>query len=246
MKRFFFTIFLMGVLVIFMDPAENLLSKFVRLEQPAAHEIQTGDWLSKLAQEYYGDASYWRELALVNRAPDGDLIFPGEKVIVPSLDAIQEIRKSRSLSTVNELVGQQEAILAGKVERRAEPLAELERTKPAKDPQQLPVRMKEPAKPAAPGDNLLGSDGETASFFLSTPFVTGAVILGLILVIGIFMYYRKKKRDEEVSCYGNSLVNADDDKEEGEQKSIYHFDDPEEEDYNGGKKKKQAEAVSVK
>jgi hypothetical protein len=234
----------MGLLVIFMEPAENLLSKFLRLEQPATHEIQSGDWLSKLAQEYYGDASYWRELALINRAPDGDLIFPGEKVIVPSFAAIQEIRRSRSLSTVNELVGEQEAILAGRVDRAPEPLAEMQSTKPTKDAQELSsTEMDKPAMPL-PSEKQQGTNGEAASFFLSTPVVTGVVILAAVLVIGIFMYTRKKKRDQEVLFYGTSSENAKEGELEAEQKSIYRFDDSEE-DYNGSKNKKEKEVISV-
>jgi len=250
MKRFFFSILLMGALVVFMEPAGKLLSNFLNLEQPTSHEIQTGEWLSKLAKKYYGDASYWRELALVNRAPNGDLIFPGEKVIVPSFDAIQQIRRSRSLSAVNEVVDMQENILAGKMPEPSQPVAEGEspnRPLPEGESANGGLSQKEltsesPAEPVLPTDEEFAS--EEKSFFLSTPFLTAAVILAVILAIGIFMYARKKKRDE-AAFYGTSHEKKDDELETEEEKSSYFFGErrEEKEGKNGSKRHKDVEAV---
>jgi hypothetical protein len=246
MKRFFFSILLMGALVVFMEPAGKLLSTILHLEQPTSHEIQTGEWLSKLAVKYYGDASYWRELALVNRAPNGDLIFPGEKVIVPSFEAIRQIRRSHSMSAVNEVVDMQETILAGKMRETSQPVAERP-YQPESESANGGLSQKELTS-ESPGESMLPTDEEFAgtekSFFLSTPFLTGAVILAVILAMGIFMYARKKKR-EEASFYGTAHEKKDAELETEEEKSSYFFGErrEEKEGKNGSKRHQEVEVV---
>ncbi len=253
MKRFLFAIALMGLFVIFMEPASNLLSSLLRLDQPLSHEIKDGDWLSKIAQQYYGDPSYWKELALINRAPNGDRIFPGEKVVVPSFDAIQKVRQARSLSDVNGVVGLQEDILAGRVKSHTEPLAQHEQSQPSISPStsMSPSTLRDvPAEPSTDASEPTASkepaidfdayDGEATngaetSFWFSTPVITGMVILAVVLVMGIFMYSRKKKR-EEVDFYGSSSKT--------DEKSPYLFEDKEDDQRKGGSKHREKE-VSV-
>ncbi len=257
MKRFLFTIILMGLMVIFMEPASNLMSRFLRLNGPETHEIQNGEWLSKVAVQYYGDVSYWKELALVNRAPNGNLIYPGEKIIVPGFDAIQKIRKSRSLSSVNDIVGIQQDILAGKVEHNLEPLSELEQTSGTMaalgennidNKTQMPVQDTQAAEQEswALDDALLGSSEEESSVLLSTPVLTALVFLGVILAIGLFLFLRSRKRQEEVTYYGDSpeIVNERP-VEDSKEKSIYFFGDDKEEKPNNGKKNKKEELEIV-
>lgn len=87
-----------------------LMSSRVFLDQPIVHVIQEGEYLSQLAQKYYGNAEYWRALALINRAPNADKVYPGEHVILPSAGAISRIVNAQRLSEVNEIVGGQEQI----------------------------------------------------------------------------------------------------------------------------------------
>lgn len=49
------------------------------------HEIQAGETLSKLAQQYYGDASQYPRIFEANREVirDPDLIYPGQKIRIP-------------------------------------------------------------------------------------------------------------------------------------------------------------------
>lgn len=49
------------------------------------YEIQSGDSLSKIAREHYGDANKWQTLFEANREviEDPDLIYPGQKIRVP-------------------------------------------------------------------------------------------------------------------------------------------------------------------
>ena len=49
------------------------------------YEVQSGDSLSKIAREHYGDANKWNALFEANREviEDPDLIYPGQKIRVP-------------------------------------------------------------------------------------------------------------------------------------------------------------------
>lgn len=234
LKRFLFSIVLMGLLVLFMEPAGNLLSNFLRLDQPRTHQIQEGDWLSKVAQKYYGDASYWHELALINRAPDGDLIFPGEEIIVPSFEAIRKVRTSRRLSAVNEIVDMQQDILAGRMEVEREPLAQVEESKQKTEPVTKPAPPEESSDQTAALDleEYYGPESSKKTpIYRSTLFITGMVILAVVLAIGIFMFVRHKKREQEETSYFGS----DDDQDDKEERSIFHFG----EEKNGDSKKRQ-------
>lgn len=251
MKRFFYTIILMGLMVILMDPAAMLMSKFLHLDEPTTHEIQEGEWLSLVAQKYYGDATYWKELALINRAPNGDLIFPGEKIVVPNYEAIQKIRNSRSLSSVNEIVGIQQDILAGRIEHRTEPLADAEQDKePASEIDDDAGRVSETSEPQIAeveeepqpltnGERQATDGDEETAFFISTPVLTGLVILAVIVAIGIVMFVRGKRR-EEVTYYGDK---SDDEDVEVREKNVYYYDDSDEENKDKRKKKREVEVV---
>lgn len=240
MKRFLCTVTLMGLLVVFMEPAGKLLSSFLRLDQPTLYEIQEGDWLSKIAERYYGDASYWKELGLINRSPDGDRIYPGEKLIVLSFEAIQKIRTSRSLTVINEIVNLQQDLLAGRIDRQTAPVAagrdEMAVTlghEPGTREESPEILLSEAnleLSPEAAADEstiIFGTvaQAETPSF-LSTAAVTGITVLVVILLMGILMYLREKKRDEEISYYGDSSdKEAEKLEESGNEKSVYYFDD---------------------
>lgn len=245
MKRFLFSIVLMGLMVLFMEPAGNLLSNFLRLDQPRTHQIAEGDWLSKVAQKYYGDTSYWRELALINRAPDGDLIFPGEEIIVPSFEAIREVRTSRRLSAVNDIVEMQQDILAGRMEVEREPLAEME--EPEKGPEPItksaPPEESQDEETAATDLREFYADESSADtpFYRSTLFITGMVILAVVLAIGLFMFVRQKKREkEEISYYG-----SDDEQDDTEERSIFRFGEDKNADNGSSKKRQKQEKEEV-
>lgn len=208
MRRFIFTVILIILLVVCMDPAKNLLSQFHQLEQPLTHEIQKGEWLSKLAEKYYGDASYWKELSLINRAPDGNLIFPGEKVIIPSFESIQKIRKSRRLSTINELVGEQQDILAGKLKRPEEPMATIESREPIKSSQDLSQNVQKENQYPLFDDQERAFNDANSSSFISVALLIGVLSLGILLIGGIYFFIFKRNR-EEISYYGAPTKDTD-------------------------------------
>jgi nucleoid-associated protein YgaU len=57
-------------------------------ERPQEHwyTVVTGDSLSKIAKEFYGDANRWQKIFDANRdqIQDPDLIRPGQKLKIPA------------------------------------------------------------------------------------------------------------------------------------------------------------------
>ncbi len=53
--------------------------------EPRFYTIQSGDSLSKIAKEVYGDASKWQTLFEANREviENPDLIYPGQQIRIP-------------------------------------------------------------------------------------------------------------------------------------------------------------------
>ena len=49
------------------------------------YTVKSGDSLSKIAQEVYGDASDWKKIHEANKAkiPNPDLIQPGQELVIP-------------------------------------------------------------------------------------------------------------------------------------------------------------------
>ncbi len=112
MKKIFIIFIVMTLIILSFSHDQFLWCKKLMFGEPASYTIQKGEYLSQIAQKYYGDPDYWRELALINRAPNSNLVFPGEKIIVPSKEVIEKVRKTRWLSRVNEYINGEEEILA--------------------------------------------------------------------------------------------------------------------------------------
>lgn len=49
------------------------------------YTIQPGDSLSKIAKKHYGNAADWQKIHLANKdkIKDPNMIFPGQKIIIP-------------------------------------------------------------------------------------------------------------------------------------------------------------------
>lgn len=197
MKKVLITLLLMTAAVLFLEPAQTLLSKFLTLEKPTEYQIREGDWLSKIAKEYYNNPSYWKELALVNRAPKGDRIFPGEKVIVPSFRAIQEIRRARSLSKVNQLIREQQNLMDGATAVLQSPPIESAPASPAKT-----VKLISPSSEVRSPrwEEEVAEVGRPSK--LDYALLSGVAAMVLLFVGGIYFYVRKKNADE-VQVYGH-------------------------------------------
>ena len=54
-------------------------------QQNREYIVKSGDSLSKIAKQYYGDASKWNKIFEANRdkIKNADLIQPGQKIIIP-------------------------------------------------------------------------------------------------------------------------------------------------------------------
>ena len=118
MKKLIVVLSIGAALTLLVAHDSLLWSALEWLNSPRMHEIQRGESLSKLAQQHYGDASYWRELALVNRAPAPDHIEVGERMLLPSVAAIQQLRRAYTMTSVNGIAGDQE--LAARLETLSE------------------------------------------------------------------------------------------------------------------------------
>jgi LysM repeat protein len=60
------------------------------------HVVQSGDWLSKLAQRYYGDMYKWPVIHEANRQLIGgnpNLILPGQKLVIPDLPKVTAAKR---------------------------------------------------------------------------------------------------------------------------------------------------------
>lgn len=197
MKKVLSTLFVTIAAVLFLEPSQIVLSKFLLLETPTEHKVRRGDWLSKIANEYYNDPTYWRELALVNRAPKGDNIYPGERVIVPSFEVIKEIRNAQSLSRVNELIAQQQ-------DRMAPEPAMLHNSDSESAPSagsKIALYNSQSAMASAPFMEEEFAEVERPSN-LNYALMAAVAGLALLLIGGIYFYIRKRN-SEVVEVYGH-------------------------------------------
>ena len=50
------------------------------------YTVKSGDTLSKIAKQFYGDAAQWKKIHEANRAkiPNPDLIHPGDELVIPA------------------------------------------------------------------------------------------------------------------------------------------------------------------
>jgi nucleoid-associated protein YgaU len=53
---------------------------------PRVYEVKSGDSLSKIAKQYYGNANEWRRIYDANRdqIKNPDLIHPGQRLVIPN------------------------------------------------------------------------------------------------------------------------------------------------------------------
>jgi len=110
MKKMFLTLFFAAGIFVVLSQSEIVLSNRLLLDEPQVHKIQKGEYLSKLAERYYGDPQRWRELALINRAPNADHVEIGEEILVPAANKVAEISRARTLTEVNGVVRDQQSL----------------------------------------------------------------------------------------------------------------------------------------
>jgi len=200
MKKFFLTLFFMGGIFLLLSPGEVLWSKRKFLDEPRVHKVQKGESLSKLAKQYYGNPKRWRELALINRAPKPNHLEVGEEILLPAAPVIDQLRRSRTITRANALIGEQEKVaVSSGYESSREPA-----------PSHTPANGKEPdsqTSAASAENNKLVP--ETASETI-TPADTAAetsgfpwfwLAIGVIVITGAagFIWYRRQQAERAES-----------------------------------------------
>jgi len=190
MKKIFLMLFLVGGFFLLLSHGEVLWSKRKFLDEPRVHKVQKGESLSKLAKQYYGSPKRWRELALVNRAPKPSHLQVGEEILLPSASVINELRRSRTITRVNTLIGeQQKAATAGASEVSSLPI----------QPHAPATQVETPAVNAE--DHSLVP--ETTPETIATPAAGSAfpwfwLALGVMIIAGAagFIWYRRRQAEK--------------------------------------------------
>ena len=110
MKKLMLSLFFMVGIFALASQGELLWSSRLLLDESRVHKVQKGESLSLLANRYYGDPQRWRELALLNRAPNPNLVLPGEDVLVPAIGSINEMSRVKTITKFNTLANEQERL----------------------------------------------------------------------------------------------------------------------------------------
>lgn len=110
MKKLFLTLFFAAAIFMIGSHGEMLWGNRLFLDEPRVHKIEKGEYLSKIAEQYYGDPQRWRELALINRAPNPNHVEVGEEILVPAANLVQEISRAHTLTQVNTVVKEQQRL----------------------------------------------------------------------------------------------------------------------------------------
>ena len=210
MKKLFLTVFFAGGIFLLLSQGEVLWSKLKFLDEPRIHKVRKGESLSKLAQRHYGDAQYWRELALVNRAPKPGHIQVGEEILLPSATVINELSRSRSITRVNALLGGQE-----NASERTTPKSATTATKPTNGsrslaPPEKTAEISDPVPATAP--ETIAPQADTTSENTGFPWFWLAIVMILIAGVVGFLLYRRKQAEEgktEVETVESSGIGKD-------------------------------------
>ena len=70
------------------DKVDNQMTVAEAAPEARYHTVEKGDWLSKIAKEYYGDATKYNVIFEANKPmlQDPDEIYPGQVLRIPNLD----------------------------------------------------------------------------------------------------------------------------------------------------------------
>ena len=211
MKKILVTFILISVVVGLYSEDNLLWCKKVLFNEPTKHIIQKGDYFSKLSKQYYGTSKYWRELALINRAPNKDLVFPGEEVVIPSLDAIKKLHRTRRLSKVNSIVDDQvewiiahhnvsTTPLADRIDNSDQKSVDVQTAAPQQQ-ENLQTQSSSVIRTESSDDNepvAIASNSEKEKVTESNLFPIVSTIVAIALIVGLMAWYlvRRKKQYE--------------------------------------------------
>jgi hypothetical protein len=196
MKKFFLTLFMMCGIFLLLSHGEDLWGKRRFLDETRVHKVRKGESLSKLAKQHYGSTKRWRELALVNRAPKPNHLEVGEEILLPSATAINELRRSRTITRVNALIGEQENAVTSKT-------SESSNQATRSDPPTEPTPQVEAPATNPENDALVPA---TTPETITTPTEGSAfpwfwLAIGVIMIAGAagFIWYRRQQAEKAES-----------------------------------------------
>lgn len=187
MKKMLIILAILGLVIALTGSDAILWCKRMLLNEPTIHTVDAGDYLSKVALKYYGNAKYWRELALINRAPDSDLIFPGEDIFIPNKEVIEQLYRARSLSRVNSLVDGQKQLYAQNQTAEENTLAETNKSLIPKSGTVIKSEKMVKLDPEPQDDSI--TETERAN---SSPIVFSIIGGSIFLAAIAFVFYLKK------------------------------------------------------
>jgi len=187
-KPFLITFFTVAIFLLLFQ-SETLWSKRRFLDEPRVHRVQKGESLSQLAKQHYGSTKRWRELALVNRAPKPGHLEVGEEILLPSAAVINELRRTRTLTRVNTLIGEQQATQTAQLSER---------------PSQQPAANLPEATPAAENSTVAPESEQLVPETIIPPHDTPAsfpwfwLAIGSMLIGGVagFIWYRRQQAEK--------------------------------------------------
>ncbi len=212
MKKIIFVLLIIALIIVGYAHDQFVWCKKLLFGEPTTHIVQKGEYLSTIAQKYYGNSGYWKELALVNRAPNSNLIYPGEEIIIPSANAIKEIRRTSWLSKVNACVKNEEDIIA-RLNRGEEPnLATNEpQTTPeqlldAKASQSIPLTQSVASQTAIPQQPARPAPA-VAQSGISPAMILGVVAVMLLASVVALTLIRQKKRSKQITIIDDDELN---------------------------------------
>jgi LPXTG-motif cell wall-anchored protein len=188
MKKLFLSIFFAAGIFMLWSHGEMVWSNRLFLDEPQVHKIQKGEYLSQLAKQYYGDPQRWRELALINRAPNPNHVEVGEEILVPAANVVNEIGRARTLTKVNALVKDQETL----VRQPSQPITE---TAPATTPTPSAevTTGNGTAEPAAPVEETPAPTAtEPITNETSFPWLWVGLGVAVIALAGLVIYRRRQ------------------------------------------------------
>jgi hypothetical protein len=207
MKKIFLTLFFAAGIFVLWSHGEMVWSNRRFLDEPRVHKIEKGEYLSRLAQQYYGDPQRWRELALINRAPNPNHVEVGEKILVPAANVVAEIGRARTLTKVNALVNDQEKLTH-------EPSQPLTETAPATTPTPSgeATTGNGTAEPVAPVEETPAPIAiEPVTNETSFPWLWVGLGIVVLALAGIVIYRRRQNAEPETNSAFKAKENSFDD-----------------------------------
>lgn len=191
--RQFIVIIAVMVLVIGGLTQDNFLWSYrLFLEEPVIHKIDQGEYLSQLSQKYYGTTDYWKELALINRAPKPDLVFPEENILIPDISKMRSLKNARSISDVNKIVKEMETFISSNKiiqEKISEDKISQPSVKPIADKKPETIKPEKAVVEKKAVETKSSNSGMLYLFYM----------LGIFVSIGLLLYFFLKRSKGETN-----------------------------------------------